>query len=175
MSADGLVTAYTDAGMLSLWCSAAFRGVDGYEAWEVRVNERLHDCIAAGELVPVNIRSDGAFGVRIAVTPDVLTAREETYSVVTSEPYLLVVNGGEACLSGLEFVGDRERAALRVRLPDGRYAVRTTLVAWDEEPGARRPDGTPTDTALPDFVVLIEPEKGIETYRQKEETFDPPR
>lgn len=52
----------------------------------------------------------------------------------------------------------------------GRYAVRVTLVAWDDEPGARDSDGNPVPTALPDFVVQIR----SETYRTEAATFDPP-
>ena len=93
---------------------------------------------------------------------------------MTSEPYLLVVTGEEACLSGLESVGDRAQAALRIHLKDGRYSVRTTLVAWDEEPDSKGSDGRPTATALPDFVIALAPEQGTGVYRIKEETFDPP-
>jgi len=93
--------------------------------------------------VPVNIGSDGAWGVRVAVAPDGLTERERTYAIVTSEPYLLVVSGGEAFLSGIEAVGDPAFAALRIPLADGRYAVRSTIAAWSEEPGALAPDGRP--------------------------------
>jgi hypothetical protein len=134
--------------MLCVWCPVYFRDVDGYDAWETRVNERLSDAISAGELVPVNIRSDGAFGVRVATDPPDLTERERTFAVVTSEPYLLEVTGGELCLGGIEGVGASDRAPLRVTLPDGRYAVRATIVAWDEEPGGRGPDGKPAEGAL---------------------------
>jgi hypothetical protein len=174
MSDTGVVTAATDAGMLCVWCPVYFGDVDGYDAWETRVNERLSDAISAGELVPVNIRSDGAFGVRVATDPPDLTERERTYAVVTSEPYLLEVTGGELCLSGIEGVGDSDRAPLRVTLPDARYAVRATIVAWDEEPGGRGPDGKPAEGALPDFVLQISPEDGSEQYRTLEVTFDPP-
>ena len=160
--------------MLSVWCSRPFASVNGYDAWEQYVNDRLEDAIANGELVPVNIGTDGAWGVRVAVAPDGLTEREGTYAVVTSEPYLLVVSGGEACLSGIEAVGDPAFAALRIPLADGRYAVRTTIVAWNEEPGALAADGRPTTSALSDFVVQIAPELGDEKYRTKEVTFDGP-
>ena len=102
--------------MLSVWCPRSFASVNGYDAWEQYVNDRLQDAIANGELVPVNIGSDGAWGVRVAVAPDALTERERTYAVVTSEPYLLVVSCGEACLSGIEAVGDPASAALRFPL-----------------------------------------------------------
>jgi hypothetical protein len=173
MSDGGVVTAATDAGMLCLWCPVYFSDVDGYDAWESRVNERLSDAIGAGELVPINIQSDGAFGVRVAVAPPDLTEREQAYAVVTSDPYLLAVRGGELCLSGIEGVGDSSRAPLRVAIADGRYTVRATIVAWDEEPGGRGTDGRPTEASLPDFVLQVSPETGPENYRILEVTFDP--
>jgi hypothetical protein len=174
MTDRGVVTAATDAGMLSLWCPAYFRDVDGYDVWETRVNERLGDAISAGELIPVNIGSDGAFGVRVAIDPPNLTERERAHRVVTSEPYLLAVAGQEVCLSGIEAIGDTDQAPFRATIPDGRYSVRATIIAWDEEPGGVGPDGHPTEDALPDFVVQIAPETGTEQYRAVEATFDPP-
>jgi hypothetical protein len=174
MPDDDVVAVRTDAGMLSVWCPRPFASVNGYDAWEQHVNDRLQEAIANGELVPVNIGSDGAWGVRVAVAPDGLTERERTYAVVTSEPYLLVVSGGEACLSGIEAVGDPASAALRIPLADGRYTVRSTILAWNEEPGALAADGRPTASALSDFVVQIAPELGDEKYRTKEVTFDAP-
>ena len=41
MSSSRPVTVATDAGMLALWCAAAFDGVDGYADWEERVDDRL--------------------------------------------------------------------------------------------------------------------------------------
>jgi hypothetical protein len=172
MPDDDVVAVRTDAGMLSVWCPRPFASVNGYDAWEQYVDDRLQDAIANGELVPVNIGSDGAWDVRVTVAPDGLTDRERTCAVVTSEPYLLVVSGGEACLSGIEAVGDPAFAALRISLADGRYAVRSTIVAWNEEPGALTKDGRPTASALSDFVVQIAPELGTEKYRTKEATFD---
>lgn len=174
MADDGVVPGRTDAGMLSVWCPRPFASVNGYDAWEQYVNDRLQDAIANGELVPVNIGSEGAWGVRVAIAPDGLTERERTYAVVTSEPYLLVVSGGEACLSGIEAVGDPASAALRLPPAGGRYAVRSTIVAWNEEPGALATDGRPAASALPDFAVQIEPESGTEKYRTKDLTFHAP-
>lgn len=172
---DGhVVTVATDAGMLALWCASTFEDVDGYDAWEARVNERLEAAIASGELVPVGIKADGAFGVRVVVAPDGLTVREQQYAFLTSEPYSLKVEGGEVCLSGIEKVGSPEYAELRLQLSDGRYTVRVTLVDWDAEPGSRNPNGTPTESALADFVVAISPADGSETYRTEDSTFPNP-
>ncbi|MCD2441810.1 hypothetical protein LQ757_05905 [Agromyces sp. SYSU K20354] len=174
MAISEIVTVRTDAGMLGLWCPAAFSAVDDYDSWETHVNERLLGAIATGDLVPLNIGSDGAWGVRVTSSAEALSDRECPYEVVTSEPYLLVVSGGEARLSGIEYVGLSSNAPLRIPLAEGRYAVRSTIVAWDEEPGALGPDGRPSDDALTDIVVQILPEDGSEVYRTDEVTFDPP-
>jgi hypothetical protein len=169
-----VVTVATDAGMLALWRGTAFADVAGYDAWEERVNERLADAIEAGELVPIGIQSDGAFGVRVAVAPDRATDRETRRTVVTSEPYLLVADGGPIFLSGIETVGDASASAATLSLPEGRYAIRIAIVAWDEEPGARTPEGLPGPDALADFLVAVVPSDGRETFRTSEVTFDPP-
>jgi hypothetical protein len=49
------------------------------------------------------------------------------------------------------------------------------LIEWDAEPGAATSEGLPTATALPDFVVLVNPDEGIvRSYRTSVETFDQP-
>lgn len=169
-----VVTVATGAGMLALWRGSAFADVDGYDAWEARVNERLPEAIQSGELVPIGIRGDGAFGVRVAVAPDAATEREARYTVVTSEPYLLVAEGGPVFLSGLEAVGDGSSSPITLSLPEGRYAVRATIVGWDLEPGAQTSDGLPSPNALADFLVSIAPSDGSEIFRSSEITFDPP-
>ena len=173
MTDSGTVTVTTDAGMLALWCAAAFDGIDGYPEWEERVNDRLGQAIERGELVPLGIRMDGAFGVRLAVAPDGLSDRESRVAVVTSEPYLLVVSGCVVCLSGLEFVGDRDSAPIMATLPDGPYSVRCTLIAWDEEAPSDGPEGSPAEDALPDFLVVVTPAESVDTFRTDETTFDP--
>ena len=127
----------TDAGMLALWSGAAFDAVDSYEDWESKVNERLDEAIAPGEMVPVGIQGDGAFAVRVATAPSGLTDREQRFAVVTSDPYLLSTPGGQTFLTGVESVGDCDNAPSGLVLAPGRYAVRVTLVAWDDEPGAK--------------------------------------
>ena len=175
MTGSSPVTVATDAGMLALWCAAAFEGVDGYPEWEERVNDRLGEAIERGELVPLGVQADGAFGVRLAVAPDGRASdRESRWAVVTSEPYLLVVSGGLVCISGLEWVGSPESAPISANLPDGRYAVRCTLVAWDEEAAARGLDGPPGDGALPDFLVVVEPAEAEVGFRTDMATFGPP-
>lgn len=160
-----VATVHTDSGMLALWCEAAFPDVKGYDAWETSVNDRLGQATRLGELVPVGIQGDGAFAVRVAVAPDSVSEREARYAVVTSEPYLFGANGGRAHLSGLEGVGDVDNSPLTMVLPNGTYAVRVTLVAWDEEPDARNRDGAPSPGALPDFAVTVELRAGPEQFR----------
>lgn len=175
MSPSAIATVATDAGLLALWRGSAFADVDGYEAWEERVNERLAEVIERGDLVPVGIQGDGAFGVRVAIAPgDHATQRETTYTVVTSDPYAFVADGGPVFVSGIESVGDELTSPVRLTLPPGRYAVRVSLIAWDEEPGARGPDGSPGPDALADFLILIDEPDGTERFRTSEVTFDPP-
>jgi hypothetical protein len=174
MPNGAVVTVATDGGTLALWRGSAFADVDGYEAWEERVNERLAEAIRSGELVPIGVRGDGAFGVRVAVAPDAATEREARYTVVTSEPYLLMADGGPIFLSGIEAVGNAESSPVTLSLAPGRYSVRASIVGWDEEPGGRGHDGLPTPDALPDFLVVIAPSDGFEAFRTTEITFDPP-
>ena len=174
MPSSEIATVATQAGTLALWRASAFADVDGYDAWEERVSDRLGQAIRSGELVPIGIQGDGAFGVRVAVTPDGATAREAHYTVVTSEPYLLVSDGGPVRLSGIEAVGDLQSAQTSITLPAGRHAVRAAILAWDEEPGSLGPDGRPGPDALADFLVTIVPSDGTEAFRTSEITFDPP-
>lgn len=112
--------------------------------------------------------------MRVAVDPDTATEREATHTVVTSQPYLFVTDGGPVCMSGIETVGDEQSSPVTLSLPEGRYAVRASILAWDEEPGARGADGLPGPDALADFLVIIVPSDGTETFRTSEITFDPP-
>ena len=96
------------------------------------------------------------------------------YTVVTSDPYLLVADGGPVLLSGVETVGDQAASPVRLSLPEGRYAVRTKIIAWDEEPGARDATGKPGPNALADFLVHVAPIDGSEQFRTSTLTFDMP-
>lgn len=174
MPESGVATVPTAAGMLALWRGSAFADVDGYDTWEMRVNERLAEAIELGELVPVGIQSDGAYGVRVAVAPDGPTEREDAYTVVTSEPYLLVADGSPVLVSGVEAVGDEQSSPISLSLPAGRYTVRASIIAWDDEPGAFGPDGRPRPNALPDFLILVAVSGGGDSFRTAENTFDEP-
>ena len=109
----------------------------------------------------------------MAVAPDVLSERESRHAWLTSDPYLLVVTGQEAALSGIEHVGHPEAAVARVPLASGRYQVRVTVIDWDQDPESVGPNGRPSANALPDFVVQVVPESGRQGYRVLQRTFDP--
>jgi hypothetical protein len=74
--------AATDAGMHALWKPARFTGITDYETWENALleDDDIIQRVRAGELVPVNIRSDGAFQflVRVGTASQApaLTSRE---------------------------------------------------------------------------------------------------
>jgi hypothetical protein len=59
--------------------------------------------------VPINIQSDGAFGVRLTVASDQLSDRERAYALVSSEPYLLAVTGGDVSSAESKPSGRRQR------------------------------------------------------------------
>jgi len=168
----------TDAGLFGLWSPTSFHDVVDYETWEAALLEDadIERHIAVGAFVPINIGGDGAyqFVARVGSTsaPAGLTEREHKYLTVMSDPYLFVAAAG-AVISGIEHVGDDPDIGLRIPLEQGRWQVTVALVDWTAEPGAQDDDGAPKPGALPDFVVLINPEDGAD-YRAKVETFDPP-
>lgn len=92
-TAAASVVVPTNAGMLALWSGMAFDSIRSYEDWEAKVNERLQDAITLGEVVPVGIQGDGGFAVRVTTAPSGLTEREQRFTVVASDPYLLVTGG----------------------------------------------------------------------------------
>lgn len=171
----------TGAGMLALWDVERFRGIAGDDSWELELSgeRELVRHIEAGGLVPINIGADGAWQVLVrAGRPGErvrLTEREASFVLATSEPYLLVTTGRVA-LSGLEHidsVGAGE--AIELPVPPGRHTVTLHLIDWAAEPGSRDRNGRPASHALPDFVALINPERGDPgRYRVRTVTFDPP-
>lgn len=79
-------------------------------------------------------------------------------------------------LSGIEAVGaEAWPGTVRCDLPVGRYSAVIHLIAWEDEPGSTNDDGTPSEAALSDFVVLINPAVSEQdTFRSAVETFDQP-
>ncbi|MGW4948033.1 hypothetical protein ACWEOZ_41315 [Actinoplanes sp. NPDC004185] len=168
----------TDAGMGALWAAGSFGGIVDYDTWESELleDEDIARHIATGALIPLNIGGDGAFQVLArageVAAPAQLTERERKYVVVTSEPYLLTTTG-DALISGLEHVGAEEDDGLRVPLRAGRWSVTIALIDWKAEPGQVDGAGRPAPTALPDFVILVDPEDGAgRGYRTQVRTFD---
>ena len=150
----------TDAGIGALWALGSFPGIVDYDSWEAELleDEDITRHITAGALVPVNIRSDGAFQViaRIGEAAH-LTERELKHLVVSSEPYLLVTTT-DAVISGLEHVGAEVDEGVRLQLPPGRWSVTICMLDCEEEP---------------DFTILITPEDQPDRkYRTNVQTFD---
>ncbi|MFB6706468.1 hypothetical protein ACFCW6_17365 [Streptomyces sp. NPDC056333] len=171
----------TDAGMLALWDPQRFTGIVDYDTWNPQLgeDEDVERHIRTGALVPINIRSDGAFGVLVRIGGvgllAQLTERESRHRLVTSHAYLLH-SSGQVWLSGIEAVGaEAWPGTVQCDLPVGRYSVVIHLIAWEDEPGSTNDDGTPSETALSDFVVLINPAVSEQdTFRSAVETFDQP-
>ena len=179
--AETASTVATDAGMLALWDPQSFTGIVDYDTWDLQLgeDEDVQRHIRAGSLVPVNIRSDGAFGVLVRIgapdRPVRLTERESRYRLVSSGTYLFC-SSGRLWLSGVEAVGaEAWPGTVRFDLPAGRYSVVIHLIAWEDEDGSVNEDGTPSPAALPDFVVLVAPAgPEQEAFRTDVETFDRP-
>jgi hypothetical protein len=155
----------TDAGMLCLWDPAAFAGVVDYDTWDEQLCEDkdLRRHIKGGHVVPINTNRgiDGAFAVHLRVgdghTPAELTERESKYLLAESEPYLFICTG-KFCVCALEHVeAEPGRKVGSVTAPEGKYAVKVCFIGWDEEPGMKDKKGRPKRGALPDFVVLANP------------------
>jgi hypothetical protein len=168
----------TDAGMFAIWDSAAFTHILDYDAWEAELSEDedILKHIQIGKFIPINIQSDGGFQfvVRIgnAENFENLNARESQYIVVSSESYLFD-NEGNAFISGFEHIsGDHLENLPNFSLDKGRYVVNIHMLDWETEPGSTDENGQPTANALPDFLILINPETVPINYRQKILTFD---
>lgn len=174
-------TVATDAGMLALWDPESFTDVVDHDTWDLRLgaDEDVRRHVRAGSLVPINIRSDGAFAVLVRIggpdRPAELTERERAHGLVSSDAYLFC-SSGRMWLSGIEAVGAQAWPEIvRFELPAGRYSVVIHLIAWEDEVGGVDCDGAPSATALPDFVVLVAPAgPGPDVFRTDVETFDPP-
>ncbi|MFI0088292.1 hypothetical protein [Streptomyces bobili] len=167
--------------MLVLWDPQRFQAVVDDATWEEELleDEDIAGHIQAGRLVPLNVGSDGAFGVLVragtAAAPAMLTGRETAHRLVASQPYLFV-SRGRALVSGIEHVSANvPDGALEHRVPAGHCTVVVHLIDWQAEAGSQDKDGQPLPGALPDFVVLINPaQPGQGTFRTAVNTFDAP-
>lgn len=171
----------SDAGMLALWDVAWFSDITDADTWELRVidPEEMTGHVQSGALVPVGVGDQGggwSVLVRIGTldAPADLTGREAQYDFASAGPYLFV-STGSVRFSGVEAIGaDVLDRSLAPPLPSGRYMVRVHRLDWAAEPDSRKDSGEPMPHALPDFVVLIDPEQGWPDYRVCSETFEPP-
>jgi len=48
------------------------------------------------------------------------------------------------------------------------------MIAWDDEPGAKGPDGKPSASAMSDFVVLVHPASADQKFATDLEAFERP-
>jgi len=165
----------TNSGMLGLWDYSTYQHIVDYDTWESEFAEDkdIIRNIKSATYVPINIQSDGVFCVDVKLQEDAeLSDRERSYLTVSSQPYLLKTKG-KVALSGMETVGKEPENNVRIfEVDPGEYEVIIHLIAWDEEPGAKGSDGTPTKDALPDFVVCISSKDNThQTFRQEVETF----
>lgn len=115
------------------------------ERW--RISPRTAEAGGSGRFVPINIRSDGFWGVLVRVgatdDPAILTEREVRYRMATSRPYLFR-SAGQPRLSGIEHVeAEPPPERLRFGLPPGPYSVEVTIIAWGDEPRNTLADGSP--------------------------------
>jgi hypothetical protein len=88
----------TDAGMHVVWDRAHFGNVRDYASWEreLLADEDIERHIRVGDLIPINIQSDGPFRITLRVaslTTPTLTVEEARRIVVASEPYRFVGSG----------------------------------------------------------------------------------
>jgi hypothetical protein len=168
----------TDSGMVALWEPQHFDGITSYESWERELLEDLDISrhILQGAFVPLNIHADGGYDCAIRVgdvgAPAMLSEREHRYLLASSEPYLFRSIGSLA-ISGLEHIGRSpgDEASI-VSLPSGDWAATVHLIDWAQEAGAKSPNGKPTSTALPNFVVFLNPPAADTRYRTKVDTFE---
>jgi len=166
----------TASAMLALWDAEPFDGIVDYDSWEAALclDEDIAEHVRVGDLVPINIESDGAFEVLVRYGNEpVLTEREVEHLVVSSEPYLLV-SSGDVRLSGIEGVGWADDA-VELALGEGEFEVVLHIIDWHAEPGSTTEDGKPAPHALPDFVALVSQASEVGgPYRTELLTFQPP-
>ncbi|MFD4524033.1 hypothetical protein ACFWP7_08915 [Streptomyces sp. NPDC058470] len=112
--------------------------------------------------------------------PAELTEREGRYCLVASDAHLLHSSGQvqvQVWLSGIEAVGaEAWPETAEFALPAVRHRVVIHLIAWKDNPGSLNDDGTPSKSARPDLVALINPAlspPGV--FRSPVETFDRPK
>ncbi len=174
----------TDAGMLCLWDPASFAGIVDYVTWDEQLcdDKDILRHIKAGHFVPINTNHgiDGAFAVQLRVgaadAPAELTERESKFLLAESSPYLFLCTG-RMCVSALEKVEARPGPNVgSAEATAGRYVVKVCFIGWDEEPDMKDKKGRPKRGALPDFIVLANPNSRKGTrFRTKLYALEQPR
>jgi hypothetical protein len=151
----------TDAGFFALWDPGSFHGIDDYDSWWEEVFEELENHEDAGALVAFH-DADGRYQAAVRVGSAAAAARlderEALYRSASSGPHLFV-STGTAVISGIEYVGDELDIGLRFSLPAGRWQVEVARIDWEAEPGSRDGEGAPSPDALPDFVLILNPDE----------------
>ena len=176
-AADGLVQ--TAEGMFVLWNPSRFQNLVDYDSWEQELLEDsdIERHIVAGEVVPINIRADGAFGFEVRVGsegPATLTDREARYLLAKSDPYRFK-SEGIGRLSGIEDVMNAPGLpGLTVVIPSGSWSVTVHLLEWQGEAGAADDGGKPAASALPDFLLTVNGATDGANSRTSSKTFSQP-
>ena len=158
-TAGGRARIMTDAGFFAVWDPACFHGIDDFETWESEVFDELERHEDAGAIVSFH-DADGRYDVVVRIgsagEPAELDEHESRYRTTTTGPCLFK-SSGLAVISGIEYVGDDLDVSLQVDLPAGPWSIVVTRIDWSAEPGSHDADGKPSATALPDFVLVINP------------------
>ena len=106
-------------------------------------------------------------------SPASLTERESGYVMVSTPAAYWLRAQTLLHFGGIEHIHtDQGPETGAVDVPPGDYEVQVHLVDWQQEPGMTRPDGTPNDGALPDFIVVLNPAVGQRPSRISVNTFD---
>jgi hypothetical protein len=164
----------TDAGSKFLWDHDSFNGVDDYESWAKVLEDeaQIREHIKAGRIVPISWGVDAASEVVVRLgSPSQMSEREKEYVLVPSQAYSFHTSG-RACVSGIEYIsGSPTDGVLSFEVEPKAYAVWVVMIAWMDEPGAENEDGTPTDSALPDFIVFLDTADDALEYRIEPEPY----
>lgn len=162
MDARARTCCTTEIGLCALWDSQSFPMVYDYRSWEAEVGTApaMQRHLAGGFLVPILVNCPGVFDFEVRVNwtgePVGLDEREAALVAASSEAYLFR-SSGRVCFGGLEYldcVASSEAGALEI--DPGDYECRIHLLAWNEEADCLTEDGRKSNTALPDFVVLLD-------------------
>lgn len=156
-------TLTTGSAMFGLWERRNFENVVNYDSWseELLEEEDIERHTTAGHFVPITNYSDGVFDFELRIGTDdercEVNEREQSYVTETSESYLFR-SEGELNISGIEFIGATLDSDVgHLDIPAGPYTVTVYQIDWADEPGVTDDEGNPTEAALPDFLIILNP------------------